>query len=64
MDKLKLPKGQIIHVGSIPFELAAETVVLGREENLNMLEVTPAETKESQDFRDGFKRRIERGEFD
>lgn len=36
-DKMKLSKGQIIHIGGLPFELEADTLVLGCKNNLKLI---------------------------
>ncbi len=37
-DRIHLSKGQIIKIGGLPFELEADTVVLGCENNLKLLD--------------------------
>ena len=41
-DRIQLSKGQIIHIGGLPFELEADTIVLGCQNNLKLLEASPS----------------------
>ena len=36
MERIKVPAGAVVKMGGLPFELAADTVVLGRQGNLQL----------------------------
>ena len=51
LDRILLPKGQIIKIRGIPFKLESDTVVLGRRENIALIKDAavcgPAKTDDS-----------------